>query len=83
MCTSILAVTQYTEISLLLICMYINTFTADTLRNFRYKCFLLKLISLIDTATRREISVYTLCSRWCILLNLAYSAHKNVTLCYL
>ena len=35
------------------------------------------------TATRREISVYTSCPRWCILLNLAYSAHKNVTLCYL
>ena len=45
--------------------------------------FLLKTLVNKDTATRREMSVYTLSSRWCILLNLVYSAHKNVTLCYL
>ena len=45
--------------------------------------FLLKIYSHENTATRREIHVYTLCSRKCILLNLAYSAQKIVILCYL
>ena len=45
--------------------------------------FMLTIYSHKNTATRREIHVYTLCSRKCILLNLAYSAQKIVTLCYL
>ena len=47
------------------------------------KYFLLKILVNKGTAKRREISVYTLSCRWCILLNLACSAHKNETLCYL